>query len=57
MLLIQNPLHRQQLDDSARSLGSGELSRAVKRGAFVSGVFGVAEADEEAALAASRLKA
>ena len=57
MLLIQNPLHRQQLDDSARSLGSGELSRAVERGAFVSGVFGVAEADEEAALAASRLKA
>ena len=53
MLLIQNLLHRQELDDPAGSLDFGELSRAVERGAFVFGVFGVAEADEETALAAA----
>jgi hypothetical protein len=45
MLLIQNLLYGQELDDSTRSL--------VERGAFLFGVFGVAEADEEAALAAA----
>ncbi len=45
MRLIQNFLHRQQLDDPPRSF--------VKRSALLLGVFGVAEADEEAALAAA----
>ena len=45
MLLIQNLLHRQQLDDSTRSL--------MECSAFGFGVFGVAEADEETALAAA----
>src|SRR5947209_9964428 len=42
LLLVQNFLHGQQLDDSTRSL--------VERRAFLFGVLGVAEGDEEAAL-------
>jgi len=44
MRLIQNLLNRQEFDDS--------LGSFVKRGAFVVGVFGVAEADKESALSA-----
>ena len=44
MLLVQNLLNGQQLDDSTRS--------AMKRHAFLLGVAGVAERDEEPALAA-----
>ena len=45
MLLVQNLLHGEELYDSARSL--------VECGAFLLGVFGVAEAYEETALAAA----
>ena len=45
MLLVQNLLHGQQLDDSTRP--------PVERRALLLGVAGVAEGDEEAALAAA----
>jgi len=45
MFLIQNLLLRQEFDDAFGS--------AVERSAFVVGVFGVAEADEEPALSAA----
>jgi hypothetical protein len=45
VLLVQNLLHRQQLDDP--------LGPLVKRGAFAAGVFAVAEGDEELALPAA----
>jgi len=45
MLLVQNLLNGQEFDDS--------LGSFVKRRAFVVGVFGVAEADEEPALSAA----
>ena len=44
MRLIQNLLHRQQLDDATRSL--------MKRRALLLGVAGVAEGDEETSLPA-----
>jgi hypothetical protein len=45
MLFIQNLLNGEELDDSAGAFEEGA--------ALVIGVFGVAEADEEAALAAA----